>query len=151
MDDDVAVLLRLQLLDRLDSVTFQHRRVGPLRVVQGRGDDVLRHGVELVRELALARRPGLGESLVRLAAEQQRGGVHRLVELELVAFAAVDLERPAAVLEVLRAAGVFHDSVERNELGNDDLGHVVLLAFGMQLRPNRARKLIAELSSAASV
>ena len=50
-------------------------RVGPLRVLQRRGDHVLRHVVELVRELAVARRPGGGEALVGLPPQQQRVGV----------------------------------------------------------------------------
>jgi hypothetical protein len=126
VDDDVPVHLVTQLLDAVRHVALEHRRVRPLRVLQRRGHDVLRHLVELVGELALARRPGFGEALVGLPAEQQRGGVHRLVELELVAvLAALELERPTAVLVVLGAARVLDDAVDRDELGDHDLAHPV--------------------------
>src|SRR5207244_4207711 len=102
--------------------------VGPLGVLQGGGHDVLRHVVELVRELALAGWPGLREALVGLAAEQQCLGLERLVELELVAvLAAVELEAPASVPEVLCSAGVLDHAVQRDELGHDDPSHPVLL------------------------
>ena len=102
VDDDVAVLLLLQLRDFLHDVALQHRRVVPLGLIQGRGDDVLGHVVELVGELAVPRRPGLGKALVGHAPQQQGLGRERFVELELVALvAAADLEAPASVLEVL--------------------------------------------------
>ena len=51
----------------------------------------------------------------------------RLVELELVAvLAAVELEAPALVLEVL-APGRLHHAVEGAEFCYDDLAHRVLL------------------------
>ena len=48
----------------------------------------------------------------------------RFVELELHAHAAVDLERPTSVLEVLASARVLHDTVQRHKLRDDDLPHV---------------------------
>jgi hypothetical protein len=116
-----------QLRDVLDEVAAQHRRVVPLRILEGRRDDVLRHVVELVRELAGHLRPGRGKALVGHAPEEQGVGLERLVELELLALRpAVDLERPAAVLEVLAAARRLHDPVQRNELGYDDPSHLGL-------------------------
>ena len=81
--------------------------------------------VELVRELALSRD---GQAAAKpsyvTAAEQQRVGAHRLVDLELVALvAAVDLEAPAFVLEALASAGCLDDAVERDELGYHDSSH----------------------------
>jgi hypothetical protein len=132
VDDDVTTLLLLQLRDLLREVAFQHCRVVPLRLLQGRGDHVLGHGVELVGELALSGGPGLGKALVRDAAQQQRLGRERFVELELVALvSAVDLEGPTSVLEALGSARVFHDTVERHELRYDDPSHLVPLLVGM--------------------
>src|ERR687897_2900930 len=48
VDDDVAVDLPLELLDRLTQVAAQHRCVVPLGRLQGGGHDVLGHAVELV-------------------------------------------------------------------------------------------------------
>ena len=49
----------------------------------------------------------------------------RLVELELVALlAAIDLEAPASVLEVLASTRGLHDTVQRHELGYDDPSHL---------------------------
>jgi hypothetical protein len=99
VDDDVAVLLLLQFRDLVDHVAGDHGRVGPLRVAQRRRHDVLLHGVELVGELPVALGPGRGEALVGAPAEQQRGGAHRLVQLELVALVTtVDLEGPPPYL-----------------------------------------------------
>jgi hypothetical protein len=141
VDDDLAVGLVSQPRDRLGQVALEHRRVVPLRVLQGRGDDVLRHLVEPVRELAVARRPRLGEPLVGPAAEQQRVRGHRLVELELVPLvAASDLEGPAAVLEVLRPARILHDPVERDELGHNDLPHGSLLSDCVLVTGRRTRR-----------
>jgi hypothetical protein len=129
VDGEDALLLLLELRDRLYDVSAEHRRVVPLRVLERRRDDVLRHVVEPVGELALALRPGVGEAPPGDPAEQQRVRLERLVELELVALlAAADLEAPAGVLVVLRPARVLDYAVERHEFGYDDLCHVVLLA-----------------------
>src|SRR5215210_7091185 len=58
LDDPVGLLF--QLRDLVDDVALDHLRVVPLRVRDRRGDDVLRHRVELVRELAFAVRPRPG-------------------------------------------------------------------------------------------
>ena len=88
-------------------------------------DDDLRVGVQLVGERPLAGRPGRREALVGDPAEQRDLGVHQLVELELIALvAAVVLERPTAVLEALGAARILEDSVDGNELGDDQLAHL---------------------------
>src|SRR4051812_13347301 len=122
--DAVAAGALAQLRDSGREVALEHRRVGPLGAVHRRRHDVLRHAVELVGELAATRRPRVGEALVGPPPEQQRLRLERLVELEAVALlAAGDLERPAAVLEALRAARVLHDAVERHELGHHDLSH----------------------------
>src|SRR5204862_5877596 len=63
-------------------------------------------------------------AVVRPATEQQRGRVHRLVDLPLVALlTAVELERPSAANEVVVAARRLHDSVERHELGDNYPAH----------------------------
>src|SRR3954453_10858414 len=98
-------------------------------VRQCRGDDVLRHRVELVGELAIAVRPGSREALVSTSTEQQGRRAHRLVDLELVALVtAVEVERPRPADEVVVAARRLHDSVERYELGDDDAAHGGLLS-----------------------
>ena len=59
------------------------------------------------------RGPRLGEALVGDAPEQLRVSGHQLVELELVALlAAVELERPAAVLVLLAAARILDHTVQ---------------------------------------
>src|SRR4029077_4768434 len=75
-------------------------------------------------ELAVAPWPRRGEALIRHPAEQLSLGRHGLVHLELKTLvAAVELETPAAVGEVLRAAGVLNDAVQRDELRHHDLSH----------------------------
>src|SRR5919204_3180102 len=107
VDDDVAVDLVPQPRNLLADVAPDHGRVGPLRILQGARDDVLRHLVELVGELALARRPRLGEALIRHAAQEQGLRAHRLLQFEPVALlAARDLKAPASVPVVLGSAGV---------------------------------------------
>src|SRR6266508_3973781 len=139
--DDVAVLLLLQLRDLIDQVAGEHSRVGPLRVTQRRRHDVLRHGVELIGELPVALGPSRREALVGPPAEQQRGGAHRLVQLELVALlTTVDLEGPPTVLVVLPATRCLDDPVERDELGHDYPAHDVLLGATQCWYDQRARE-----------
>jgi hypothetical protein len=119
VDEDLAVESG-HVVDRDDV------RVVPRRIAQRRRHDVLRHRVELVGEARLvgAIRPRGGEALVGRAAEQERVGGHHLVDLELVALvAALELERPAAELELLGAPGVLHHAVEGDELRHHDLPH----------------------------
>src|SRR3954447_8320636 len=118
----LAVELLLECAHRAGRVTaVEDRRVVPLRVLERRRDDELRHRVELVGELALALRPGAREALIGAPAEQQGVGLPRLVELELVAVVTtVELEGPAGVLEVRLASGRLHHAVERYELRHDD-------------------------------
>ena len=107
-----------------DHVASDDVGVVPFRVGERAGDDVLGHAVVLVGQGALVPGPGAGEALVGPAADQQRRGAERLVELVLLAIlAAVELEGPVAVLEVL-AAGGLHHAVERDELGHDDPSHL---------------------------
>jgi len=95
VDDDVPVHVLLQLRDVLGEIAAEHGRVVPLGVRQRRRDDVLGHAVELVGELTIPRRPGLGEALIGHPAQQQRLGLQGLVELELVSLVAtIDLETP---------------------------------------------------------
>src|ERR671911_349520 len=97
-------------------------------VCKGRGDDVLGHGVKLIRELALHRRPCRGEAIVGHTSQQQRLGVQGLVELEPVALlSAIDLEGPSGVLEVLASARRLDDAVQRDVLGRDYLPISILL------------------------
>ena len=120
VDDDVGVDIVLELGDLGRDVALEHGGVVPLGLVERRGDDVLRHRVELVGELALAPGPGVGEAFVGAAPDQEAVGRHRLLELELVAVvAAVELEAPAGVIEVL-ATRRLHHSVHRDELRHDD-------------------------------
>ncbi len=123
VDEDVALV---PVAQPSQIVEADHRRVVPLGILERRGDEVLRHGVELVGEIALARGPGRGEALVGDAAEQERVARHHLVELELVPVRpALELERPTAVLVALGPARILDDAVERDELGDDDLAHDV--------------------------
>src|SRR5919112_391447 len=112
----VELLLQLAHLDRRVAAV-EDRRVVPLRVLERRRDDELRHRVELVGELALALRPGAGEALIGSQPYQQGVGLPRLVQLELIpVVSAVELERPTRVLELRLAPRRLHDAVERYEL-----------------------------------
>ena len=122
VDEDVAVDAVPEAGDLVD---VDDVGVVPLRVGQRAGDDVLRHVVEQVGELALTTRPRRGEPLVRRPSEQQRAGRAHLVHLELVAFlAAFERERPAAPRVRLRTARVLDDPVDGDELRDHDLAHV---------------------------
>jgi hypothetical protein len=58
--------------------------------------------------------------------EEEGVGVEDLVELELVPLRPpVEPERPAPAVEPLGAAGVLHHAVQRHELRDDELPHVV--------------------------
>src|SRR5438105_9188034 len=72
VNDDWSAVLLAHATDFLREIASEHCRVGPLRRPERRRDDVLGHAVELVRELSVPRRPGGGESLVGLAADEQR-------------------------------------------------------------------------------
>jgi hypothetical protein len=68
--------------------------------------------------------PPRGEELVAPPTQQQGLGAQRLVELDRVElFAILDLADPAADPEALFTVRVLDDSVERNELADDDLSH----------------------------
>src|SRR5437868_13212016 len=124
VNHDGPVVLLAHASDILREITAEDCRVVPMRRPQRRRDDVLGHAVELVRELSLPRRPGGGESLVGLAAEEERVRLEGFVDLELVAFVpAIDLERPAGVLEFLASSRRFDDPIERYELGCNDPSH----------------------------
>src|SRR5437762_12709545 len=82
VNDDWPVVLLAHAVDFLREITAEHCRVVPLGRTQRRRDDVLGHAVELVRELSLPRRPGGGESLVGLAAEEERLRLEGFVDLE---------------------------------------------------------------------
>ena len=118
----------LELRHLFDHVTAEHGRVVPPRVLEGRGDDVFRHRVELVGELPLEAWPDGGEAVVGDAAEQQCIRRHRLVQLELLTLRP-SRERvcPADPLEVLRTARRLHHAVDGDVLGYDDPSHFFLL------------------------
>src|ERR687889_971710 len=116
----VELLLQLAHLGRRVAAV-EDRRVVPLRVLERRRDDELRHRVELVGELALALRPGAGEALIGASADQQGVRLSGLVQLELVAVVTpVELERPTGVLEPGLASRRLHHAVERYELRDND-------------------------------
>src|SRR5262249_38488297 len=85
VNDDVALELLLELRYFLDDVATEDGRVVPLGALEGGGDHVLRHRVELVCELALDPRPDGCEALVGHTAEQEGVGSLRLLPLELIA------------------------------------------------------------------
>ena len=120
----------LQLRDLLDNVATEDRRVRPCGVVERRGDDVLRHRVELVGELAIALWRRIGEALVGRTASV---ALHGLVDLELSPFlAAVELEAPAPVPEVLGPAGILrrHNPARRTQ------GTILAICVALLLRPD---------------
>jgi len=89
--------------------------------------DVLRHPVHFIREanLILDRRPRCRQTLVRFPTKQLDVGVVQFVQLELVTrLATIEAKRPAPERCLLAAAWIFHDSVEREELGNDQTQRV---------------------------
>jgi hypothetical protein len=158
----LAVELRLELADGSRGVAaVEDSRVVPLRVVERRGDDELRHRVELVGELPLALRPGTGEALIGAPSDQQGVGLLRLLQLELVAIVtALELEAPARVLEIRLTARRLHHAVERYELRHNDpcrhlsvsfagLGrvgqglHRRFISFSHPTRPGSPSELIA--------
>ena len=88
-----------------------------------RRHDVLGHRVELVRErVARAGRPRRGEALVGDAAEQHRVGVAQDGVVELAGVVALELAGPQV--------RVLDDVVERDEAGDGELAHGVLLGGG---------------------
>src|SRR5213078_1530285 len=96
-DDDFPVELLLQLRDLVKHVALQHRRVGPVGILEGRGSDVLGHAVQPVRQLATPGWPPRSEPLVAPPAQQQGLGAQRLVERELAEpWAVFDQADPAA-------------------------------------------------------
>src|SRR5207247_8551693 len=106
-------VLLLQLFNLVGDVALENGRVIPRRLGQSRGDDVLWHGVELVRELAVPGWPGCGKALIGHAPEQQGLGRPGFVELDFVALiSAAELEAPACVLETLASARGLDDPVK---------------------------------------
>jgi hypothetical protein len=71
MNNDVAVVSLFELPDLVDDVAGKDGGVVPVGFGQGLRDDVLGHGVELVREFALVVRPDGSEAVVGEAAEQK--------------------------------------------------------------------------------
>jgi hypothetical protein len=100
---------------------------------------VLRHPVELVRELAAARRPGGCEAFVGDSPEKQRSRGHHLVQLELVSVGtALELERPATSLEALGPARILRYPVHGDELRYDELAHAASFSVRpLDFRQNR--------------
>ncbi len=101
----------------------------------------------LAEVIAAHVRPGGGEALVGDPAEQERFGVEQLLGLELVAF--------LAAVEVKRPPGLFHDPVERHELGNHDPRHCpvpLVVAETARCRlPPPIRTATAEIDSVPAV
>ena len=101
VDDDVALVPPCELRDFFDDVAAEHGGVVPLGVLEGGGDDVLRHRVELVRQVALVVRPHGREAVVGDPTEQQRVGGHGFVQLELLSLGtARERVGPAHALEL---------------------------------------------------
>src|SRR5215204_1959262 len=133
MGQDVPLDLALEARDVVEAP--QDRRVLPGRLLERRGDHVLRHRVEPLGEggrglvvSLLPLGPRRREALVGDAAEQHHLGVVRLLRLDLVLALVRELERPRGVFVVLLAARRLHDAVHRNELGDDDPAHRSLLS-----------------------
>jgi hypothetical protein len=125
VNNDVAVVSLFELPDLIDDVTGKDGGVVPFGVGQGLRDDVLGHGVELVRKYTLVVRPDRSEAVVGDSAEQQGVRVHRLVELERVAFlAAAEGVSPADALEALGSARRLDDAVDGHVLSDDNSSHV---------------------------
>ena len=124
-DEDRGSLAGLQLADPVDVlVACDQVRVLPLeRLRQGRGDDVLRHRVDLLGELPLALRPGAGEAFVGHPAEQVRLRLERLVEFELGLLGAHVIAHPSRVGMGGLAARRLGHPVEGDELGDHQSGH----------------------------
>src|SRR5512133_503701 len=110
---------------------IEDRCVVPLRILERRRDDELRHRVELVGELTLTLRPGAGEALKSASADHEGVGLPCLVQLELVpVLTAIELEAPPRVFEGF-ASRRLHHAVKRYEFGyNDPCCHLSLLGLG---------------------
>src|SRR4051794_31979640 len=151
VNEDVPLVPLLEAPYLLDDIAAENRRVRPLGILQRGRDDVLRHRVEVVGELALEIRPARGEPLVGDPPEQLRGGGHRLVDLELIAFrTAGEAVSPADPLERLRAARRLDNTIHRHVLGHDDPSHYrspLARVQWCQFRPIPAPDLIVWLDN----
>src|SRR5262245_10829059 len=122
--DDFPVQLLLQLRDRVHCVALEDRRVAPVRIFEGGGNDVLGHAVQPVRQLATPRWPSRGQPLVAPPTKQQGLCAQRLVERELAELRAVlDQSDPAADPEALVTGRVLDDPVEGDVVADDDPSH----------------------------
>src|SRR3954453_2221439 len=127
VNEDVSLVPLLEIPHLLDDIAAENRRVLPLGILQRRRDDVLRHRVEVVGELALEMWPTRRKSLVGDPPEQLRVGGHGLVDLELIACrTAGEAVGPADPLERLAAARRLDNAVERHVLGHNDPAHYPL-------------------------
>src|SRR4051794_26409009 len=121
---DVAFVLLLELRYFRDHVSPQNGGVVPLGGFERRGDDVLRHRVELVRELTLELWPYRRETVVRDPSEEQGVGRLRLLPFELVAVGSPrEAVSPANPFEVLGSAGRLDDAVSGDVRGHNDPSH----------------------------
>src|SRR5215204_5640506 len=128
MGQDVPLDLILEARNVVEAL--QDRRVLPGRLLERRGDHVLRHRVEPLGEGGrglvvglLPLGPRRREALVGNAAEQHHLGLVRLLRLDLVLALVRELERPRRVLVALLTAWRFHDAVHRDELRDDQSSH----------------------------
>jgi len=78
VDDDVPVHFLLQLRDFIDHVAGQHRHVGPLWTLGGRGHEVLGQAVQAVRPPALPGPPSNAPARACSAAYRQAMPTDRL-------------------------------------------------------------------------
>ena len=128
----VAVLHRR---DALGEVAGEERRARPgERAGQGPAGDVLRDPVEQTgeRDLLRGRRPVAGEDLIGLPSEEQRVHALRLLEQGVAGLLVEQRRLPPAVREAAVAILVgpsrrLRHAVQRQELGDDELAHGVLL------------------------
>src|SRR6185437_1014498 len=118
INQDWAGQPALELRHFRGHITTDDGAIVPVGMLQRARDDVLGHVVYLLGEaIAAPARPGGSETFVRRAAQQQRLGGRKLVHFEPVAFwPALELKCPTASRQALRAAGVLHHTVQRDEL-----------------------------------
>src|SRR5207253_3614209 len=88
-------------------------------------NNILVHAVHLVSKTHIIRhrRPSFREALIGHASQQERVARRQFIQLVLRNLIVPELEAPAAMLELLSSARVFHYAVQGHELRNDYPSH----------------------------